>query len=153
MATLATWYEQPAGEPAGKQEANFRVREFPNEDIFLYVTPVDNSRVVRPSNRETWNACWRFITVSSAMAILMLGLLLPNAYSLLAGIELHSLQKERAELLAEQKLLETQESRMLRPERLEELAQMMQFVDPPPTSVVYLDPVDNGSVAKLEGGR
>jgi cell division protein FtsL len=152
MATQAVWYKETPQAPE-RQIQDFRVRAIPNEDIFLFLTPVDNSRVVRPSNKETWNACWRFITISSAIAILTLGLLLPNAYSLLSGIRIHSLERSRTELLDEQKQLEVEESKLLRPERLEELARQMQFVDPPAQSVVYLDSKSDGTMAKLEGSH
>jgi hypothetical protein len=156
MATLPSWYEddltastsENAGTPKeGGVEDSYRVRLFPNEDIMLWVKPIDNSRVMRDSDPQLLEACWRFITVASVAVIVVVGLLLPNAYGMLSGYQIHKLEQERAMLLREREALELEESRLLSPKRLEELAEMQRYVDPPPDKVVYLTPQADGSLA------
>jgi hypothetical protein len=154
MATLASWYEDErtatGGDTTGRERLTadpFRVRAFPNEDIVLWVKAIDNSRVVRDSDPQLLEACWRFISVASVVVIAVVGLLLPNAYGMLSGYQIHKLQQEKAALLREQEALELEESRLLSPQRLEELAEMQHYVDPPPGKVVYLPPQADGSLA------
>jgi len=44
--------------------------------------------------------------------------------------------------------LELQEAALLSPARMQELARMQQFVDPPPQKVVYLDGQSDAQVAQ-----
>jgi hypothetical protein len=162
MATLPSWYEDELtastndGAKSGKDrgtEDPFRVRTFPNEDILLWVKPIDNSRVVRDSDPQLLEACWRFITVASVVVIVVVGLLLPNAYGMLSGYQIHKLEQERTKLLREREALELEESRLLSPKRLEELAEMQRYVDPPVDKVVYLPPQEDGSLAMNAGAK
>ena len=115
------------------------MRPFANEDIFFYVKRIDNSRVVREADPEARQACWKMIGSVVAAAVLLIGVLLPGAYGLLAGYQIQSLRQEAQRLANEQASLELQEAQLLSPARMEELARMQQFVDPPPQKVVYLD--------------
>ena len=56
------------------------------------------------------------------------------------------IKKERQRLDLDRASLELQETKLLSPARLEELAKMQQFIDPAPQKVVYLD---NKSEQKL----
>jgi hypothetical protein len=130
-----------------RTEDLYRVRTLPNEDICLWVAPIDNSRVVRESNPEVWNECWRYITAACLAVILTVGLLLPGAYGLLAGYRINKLERENAALTEQSRLLEIEESRLLTPERLEEVAAMQSFQDPTPEQVHYLEPGGDESLA------
>jgi len=155
MATLASWYEDETEPGAAQSNAGpgdtrgasdpYRLRAFPNEDVCLWVKPIDNSRVVREADPRMLETCWRFISVASLAAILLVGLLLPNAYGMLAGYKLHKLEQERELLVREQAALELEESRLLSPKRLEELAGIQEFVDPP--QVVHLGSDNDRSLA------
>ena len=157
MATQATWYENETDSMGtyGREPAEdpCRVRAFPNEDICLWVKTIDNSRVVRPKDPQLLEACWRMISVASLVVIVVLGLLLPNAYAMLEGYKLHKLERERETLVREQAALELEESRLLSPQRLEELARMQEFVDPTPSRVVQLRPQDDQTLAMNTTGR
>jgi hypothetical protein len=111
------------------------------------VKAIDNSKVVRQADPRLLEACWRFISVASLVVILVVGLLLPHAYGMLAGYQLHKLQKEHETLLRQREALELDETRLLSPRRLEELAALQAYVDPPPEKVVYLGPQDDRSLA------
>ncbi|MBK5290364.1 MAG: hypothetical protein JJE04_01550 [Acidobacteriia bacterium] len=165
MSTLAAWYEEPKGNRGattsgdgydgnrGHAENLYRVRPLPNEDICLWQTPVDNSKVVRQTDPQVWGACWRFITASSIVAIVVVGLLVPNAYGVLAGYRLHKLQQENVQLAAEQRQLKMEETSLLRPERLEQVAVERGLKDPEAGMVYQLAPVNDQSVARVSPAR
>jgi cell division protein FtsL len=115
------------------------VRCFPNDDIYFHVKRIDNSRVVRQADPKTGGVCWRLIGSVAAAAMLLIGVLLPSAYGLLAGYQIQSLKEESKRLENQQASLELEEARLLSPERMEQLAREQQFIDPEPQKVVYLE--------------
>lgn len=156
MASLATFYNRFAGSKtmdnafaAGTGRAHddvFRSRAIPNEDIYFFVKQIDNTNVVRQPDSQAPQICWKLIGIASVLSLLLVALLIPNAYSLLAGYEMEALREQREMLEREKLSLELEASRLLSPERLQELANAQQFIDPAPGTVVYLDPKD-GSLA------
>jgi hypothetical protein len=156
MATLATALDKllenqntRAGERRG--EAGAPVRAFANEDIFFHVKRIDNSRVVRAADPQARQDCWKMIGSVVAAAVLLIAVLLPGAYSLLAGYQIQTLRAEAHKLANEQASLELQEAKLLSPARMEELARIQQFVDPAPQKVVYLDGQPDVQVAQNAG--
>jgi len=133
-------------------DASIRVRAFANEDIYFYVKRIDNSRVVRQNDPVERGACWKMIGSAVGAAVLLVGVLLPSAYSLMAGYTIQSYKQEQQRLITERAALELQESALLSPARMEELARTQQFVDPGPQNVVYLDGQDGSQVARNEAG-
>jgi len=125
----------------------YTLRAFPNEEVCFWVQEVDNSRVARQANPQSWNACWKFILTTCMGVLLLVGVLLPHAYSVLAGYQIHSLVQDRRDLLNKRQALELEEARLLSPERLAELARIQNFVDPPSDGVVQLSPPRDGSLA------
>jgi len=156
MATMATFYDRllwvtrlwEAEGATGRSGAeSYILRAIPNEDVALYVKRIDNSQVVREADPAARSTCWRSIVVACAAAVLLITLLLPSAYGLLAGYQIERLKKENAELLTVERSMEIEEARLLSPQRLEELARMQELVDPAPEKVVYLEPKPDGTVA------
>jgi hypothetical protein len=153
MATLATVYgrfftkaeERTAAAP--RMKATTPLRVFANEDIYFFVKRIDNSRLVRQADPQAGGVCWKMIGSVGLAAMLLIGVLLPSAYSLLAGYQIQSLKVEAKHLAGEQASLELQEAKLLSPARMEELARMQQFIDPEPQKVVYLDSKDGSSLA------
>jgi len=123
------------------------VRVFANEDIYFFVKRIDNGRVVRQADPQAGGVCWKMIGSVGAAALLLIGVLLPSAYGLLAGYQIQSLKEEARRLAGQQASLELQEAKLLSPERMEELARIQQFIDPAPQKVVYLDSKDGSSLA------
>jgi hypothetical protein len=156
MATLATIFdrfaaprnlEQPAPRARVLEEVDpFEVPPFPNEDVYLYVKRIDNSQVLRESDPAARKVCWRLIGSSFAIAVVVIGLLLPTLYGLIAGYRMEALRQERQRLELDRSSLELSEAKLLSPARLEELAKIQEFIDPAPQKVVYLD---NKSEQKL----
>jgi hypothetical protein len=120
-------------------EQRFAVPQFPNEDVYLYVKHIDNSRVLREADPAARKACWRLIGSSFAFAVLVIGLLLPTLNRMMAGYRMEALRQERQRLELDRASLELAETKLLSPARLEELARNQRFVDPAPEAVVYLD--------------
>ena len=116
-----------------------RVRVFANEDIYFFVKRIDNSGVVREADPQARGTCWKLIGSVVTAVVLLVGVLLPGAYSLLAGYQIQSLKQEAARLQTEQASLELEEAALVSPARMEELAKEQQFIDPPAQKVVYLD--------------
>jgi cell division protein FtsL len=156
MATLATIFDRifPAkvleqAAPRIQDEAETcRLRRFPNEDIYFSVKKIDNTRVVRESDPAARGVCWQTIGSCVVAAVLLIGILLPSMYSLLAGYRIEALHQERQRLEIERASLQLDEAKMLSPARLEQLAQEQQFVDPLPQRVVYLEGRPEGTLAR-----
>jgi hypothetical protein len=155
MATIATVLDKlfesqinRAGSAAHRQEASAAVRPFANEDIFFHVKRIDNSRVVRAADPLARQHCWKMIGSVVAAAVLLIAVLLPGAYSLLAGFQIEALRQDAHKLVNEQASLELKEAELLSPARMEELARDQQFVDPPSQKVVYLDGQGDAQVAQ-----
>ena len=147
MATLAArWdrfnasYNPRDGRPRVlANEDPYEVPAFPNEDVFLYVKHIDNTRVLREADPSARKICWGVIGSSFAFAIVVIALLLPTLNRLMAGYKLEALRHESQRLELDRAALELEETKLLSPARLEELARMQRFVDPAPEAVVYLD--------------
>ena len=157
MATLATVLGKVfengidrAGTPH-IADASAPVRPFANEDILFHVKRIDNSRVVRAADPQARQDCWKMIGSVVAAAVLLVAVLLPGAYSLLAGYQIQALRQDAHKLANEQASLELQEAELLSPARMEELARTQQFVDPAPQKVVYLDGQGDAQVAQNGG--
>jgi hypothetical protein len=150
MATLASAYYRlfPNSQESGEEISSaslraagesMRVRPFANEDIFLWTRPVDNTRVVRKADPAASFLCWKLIGTCFAAAVLLVAVLLPSAYSLMAGYQIEQLKEEGLKLSNELSSLELEQTSLVSPQRMEELARMQQFVDPAPEKLVYLD--------------
>ncbi len=145
MATLATRYHRlfdrslERVQPSRAVDTSIRVPVFPNEDIYFFSKRIDNSQVARESDPKARGTCWKLIGSAGLAVVLLIGVLLPSAYGLMAGFEIQSLRQEAQRLATEQTSLELKEATLLSPARMEELARMQQFIDPPAQKVVYLD--------------
>ena len=156
MATLATvcsrfftgeTVRSAASSGAHRAARAVPVRAFANEDIYFFVKRIDNSRVVRQTDPQAGGVCWKMIGSVGAAALLLIGVLLPSAYGLLAGYQIQSLRGEAQRLASEQASLELQEAKLVSPARMEQLARQQQFIDPEPEKVVHLDSKDGSALA------
>ncbi len=151
MATLATrfgkFFAQSAEQVAEQVEAAFtftgrnqanRVRPFANEDILFYVKNIDNSAVVRQADPAAERASWQMIATAAAAALLLIGVLMPKGYGVLAGYQIQRLQAEQAKLKADEAFLAGEEASLMSPARMATIAKQQQYIDPPEDHVVYL---------------
>lgn len=159
MATLAQIFDRfnrpdtgvvdGAPETAPDYQEAFRLRMFPNEDVYFFVKRIDNTGVVRQSDPRSRRTCWNVIGASCAVAVFLTGLLLPSVQSLMAGYRIEALRQEKRQLENQRAILELQEAKLLTTDRLQKLADMQQFVDAAnPHKVVYLDAAPDGVLAK-----
>jgi cell division protein FtsL len=85
--------------------------------------------------------------MSFAGALFVMILMLPDALGMMAGYQIHSLEREHERLAQECARLDLEEAALLSPQRLQELARDLQLVDPDPAHVVYLNPANGGALA------
>src|SRR5438105_4885010 len=119
MATLATMYSRffertlEGAATTRVVDASIRVRTFANEDIFFYVKRIDNNDVTREADPAAGGTCWKLIGSVVSAVVLLVGVLLPSAYGLLAGYQIQSLRHEGQRLITEQASLEVDEAQLL----------------------------------------
>lgn len=155
MATLANIFTRfmeagAAVETAPETRADhsdYRLRALPNEDVYFFVKRIDNSRVVREADPGARAKSWKFLGGACVSAALLIGMLLPSAYGLIASYQMHTLEQEHQRLVTERAALEMEEAKLVGPQRLEELAKQQQFIDPTPERVVYLPSKTDASLA------
>ncbi|MEO8127596.1 MAG: hypothetical protein ABJF23_03650 [Bryobacteraceae bacterium] len=126
---------------------DFKLRSLPNEDVYFFVKKIDNSRVVRQADPTASRRSWKVLGASCVSAAMLIGMLLPSAYGLLANYQLHTLQAENQRLITERGKLDLEEAKLVSPERLARLAVDQEFEDPKSENVVYLTPTNEGSLA------
>lgn len=158
MATLAQIFDRfntrTPGEALHPAAANnseaFRLRMFPNEDVYFFVKRIDNSRIVREADPQARRTCWSVIGGACAVAVFLTGLLLPSVQSLLAGYKIEALRESKHRLELERTKLEYQETTLLTTTRLHELAEKQKFVDGSmPQKFIYLDARPDGTMARV----
>jgi hypothetical protein len=124
-----------------------KLRALPNEDVYFYIKRIDNSRVVRQADPSARARDWKVIGSASFAVLVLIAMLLPSAYGLMAGYQIAALQEEHQRLAADRSRLELEEARLVSAERLQELARMQEFIDPTPDKTVYLQSTNNKSLA------
>ncbi len=147
MATLATifdrltWARSEADEQTSRRAADsaFRLRAIPNDDIYFFVKPIDNSKVVRVADPASSRACWKSFGLALGGVALAGGLLAPALCVRLNGYQIESLRQEQHELQVQDAQLALQETVLRGPQRAAQMAVAQDFVDPTPQSVVYLE--------------
>lgn len=132
----------------------FRLRALPNDNVFLYLKTVDNSRIVRAadpaSNSHSWSA------MSAAALLLMIGgtIVTPNVASILDGYKLEKLKSENQSLVDQKRELEVREAALVSPERLNDVAKAQKLTSPASSQIFHLDnPSVEGHFAKAEAPR
>ena len=143
-AARASSRTQAAAAPA--RDERFRVRRLPNEGVYFFVKTIDNSRVVRERDPKSRGNQWRLMVATLGGAALLIGVLLPSAYTFIAGHELQDLKQKREQLLAERRRLDVEEAQLVSPARLEQYAENQKLTDPG-RKVVYLPGEKTGTEA------
>ncbi|MBZ5577778.1 MAG: hypothetical protein LAP40_14550 [Acidobacteriia bacterium] len=128
----------------------FQLRPLPQEDVFFYCKRIDNSRLVREADPRARGACWSAIGAACLALVLLAGVLAPSVAGTLAGYKLESLRAAERRLLTERRVLQLEEAELLRPDRLEKLAQGQNLVTPASGQVVHLEPRGDASVAMMK---
>ncbi len=159
MATIATKFgsffsraSEQAGAPSSlpvAQDSRTRLRSFPNEDIYFHIKHIDNSAVIRQADPESDRASIKMVLAAGLAAAMLIGVLMPKGYGVLAGYQIQSLRQEQEKLLAEQAALELKEASLMSPERMQVLAKEQQFIDPASERIVYLEGQSDAAFAQV----
>jgi hypothetical protein len=151
LAALFDWLAagRTLGQTAerGSGVEDFRLRSLPKEEIHVFVKSIDNSKVVRLVDRKDWMASLGMAAGVLFASLLLIALLLPGGYSLLASRRMERLKAEREALTNELRVLRIREAALLSPSQLEQWAGS-KFQNPTAASVVFAPPT-KGTVASL----
>jgi hypothetical protein len=134
---------RPDGDP-------YLLRPLPGEDIFLYAKHIENGKVVRVADPRARGAALSAAGVMCVLAALLTGSVAPRVANYIAGYRIESLRQERQRLRDEGMVLDFEVAKMLRLDRLEELAHRHNLVPPKPGQYVELEPKADQSLASLE---
>ena len=131
----------------------YLVRPFPNEDVVFWRKPIDNSRVVKQGDPGLAETCWRAFVVTCLIVVVVVGLLMPNAYGLINAMRLQQLEARNTELRLQKRLLEIRASQLLTPERMQQLARDWGYEEITPDRSFHLRGTGGHAVASLERPR
>ncbi|MBS1835743.1 MAG: hypothetical protein JST65_23705 [Acidobacteria bacterium] len=151
MATFATMLtrlmpgraEAAAHARSQRRNDTYRLRTWPNEDLLFPVKPIDNSRVSPKADRKDRSQSWKVMFGFTGAAALLIAVLLPSAYSLMAGYKLQELKKRNDQLRAESAMLDVEIARHTSPANLEQFASTGKMQAPNTKKLVYLQPQES----------
>jgi hypothetical protein len=155
MTSLAGLYDWlVAGKAAtaadqGEDSPDYRLRALPREDILLFVKEIDNERVAAVRDTRDWFASVSMVAGVLVTSLLLISILLPGGYQLLASRRVDTLHQQREQLINQLRMLRVEEARMLSPQRMEESAGD-RYVAPSPDTVVHIVPTAGATLASLE---
>lgn len=126
---------------------------FPGEDLFFEPKAIDNSMVVRADDPTQHKSSWRVAGAVVTGALIFTGLLLPGAYRMVAGMQVHQLRDEQDQLRREIAELRALEARHTNLKTLEEVARTQDLIDPAPNMVQHLTPKGSYAMNSLPSGK
>lgn len=170
MAATATAYPEMDGNEGRRQQAGAgqkrsqhrrgtkaagaqRLPAFPNDDLFFEAKGIDNSMVVRAIDPANGRSCWRAMGSVVAVALIFTGLMLPSAYKMMAGKQMHQLVQEQNQFRREIAELLALEARHTNLKWLEVLARKQDMIDPPAQYVQHITPKGTYALNGLPSGR
>jgi hypothetical protein len=128
----------------------YLLRPLPGEDIFLYAKHIDNTRVVRQADPRARGAALSAAGVMCVLAVFLTCSVAPRVANYFAGYRVEALRQERQQLVDENMVLDVEMAKLMRLDRLEELARRHNLVPPKPGQTFDLEPNGDGSLASLE---
>jgi hypothetical protein len=151
MATALQWDMEPeASRGNGRSDGAkntwrdrteaYKLRLLPNEDVYFYSKRINNSRLVKPVDPVSRRKAWGVMAGGMSFAILLILMMLPHLMNLMAGMQIHRLEAEHRALVAEHEIIAYEESQLMDPERMKEIARKNNFVELAPDQVHYLTP-------------
>jgi hypothetical protein len=148
MATVATYFRRSefmAAESTVEQieTDQYRMRNLPGDNIYLFSKRIDNSRLVREADPGTRTDCWSAIATVTLLAIMLGTAATPRIGGILSGIQAEKLKTDQQELLTRRRMLEIQEARILSQSNLDQFAAKRNLVTPVPGQEQHLQPHDS----------
>ena len=126
---------------------------FPGEALYFEPKSIDNSMVVRAQDPGQQKSSWRVAGAVIAGALIFTGLLLPGAYRMVAGMQVHELRGEQDQLRREIAELRALEARHTNLKKLEEVAKNQDLIDPAPNMVQHLTPKGSYAMNGFPSGK
>lgn len=152
MATAVQWDMEP--EPNRDNARNegtrntwrdrteaYKLRMLPNEDVYFYSKRIDNGRLVKQEDPASRRRAMGVMAGGLGFAVILILLMLPHLMNLMAGMQIHTLEAERRELVSSHDAIELEESSLMDPERMNAIARENNLVEPGPNQVFYLNPL------------
>ncbi len=118
---------------------SWRLRPLPCEDVYFFAKRIDNSRLVREADPAAGRRAWKAGAKAAFVAAVLIALIMPKALAMVAGYRIHMLSREHDRLATQKVVLQLEESSLLRPERLDQLAREYGLVNPDTKHVVFLN--------------
>lgn len=151
MATALQWDMEPEANRGNSRSDGakntwrdrteaYKLRMLPNEDVYFYSKRINNSRLVKPVDPVSRRKAWGVMAGGVSFAVLLILMMLPHLMNLMAGMQIHRLEAERRALHAEHEIIAYEESQLMDPERMKEIARKYNFVELGPDQVHYLSP-------------
>jgi hypothetical protein len=127
----------------------FVLRPLPGEDIFFFTKRIDNAKVVRQPDPRSRGAAWSAAGMMCLLAILLTGSIVPRIANLFAGYRVEALRQEQQRLIDETMMLDVDQAKLVRLDRLHELARHQNLFPPKPGQTFDLEPKGDVSMAEL----
>jgi hypothetical protein len=121
----------------------YRMRNLPGDNIYLFSKRIDNSRLVREADPGTRTDCWSAIATVTLLAVMLGTAAMPRIGGLLSGIQAEKLKTDQQELLLRRRMLEIQEARILSQSNLDQFAVKRKLLTPTPGQEQHLQPHDS----------
>ena len=143
MAALFDWLA--AGNPEGRETLrsgngmDFRLRTLPKEDIHVFSKSIDNSTVIRLVDQADWLQSAAMAFGVMLASVMLIALLMPGGFSLLASRRVGQLNTEREQLVNELRQMRVREAQLLDPKQLDQWAGE-KFHNPVAAAVIFAPP-------------
>jgi len=151
LAALFDWLA--AGTPEGRAASrnsngtDFRLRTLPKEDIHVFIKTIDNSTVIRLVDKQDSLRSAGMAAGVMIASVMLIALLMPGGFSLLASRQMGQLNSERDQLINELRQVRSREAELLNPRQLEQWAGP-NFHTPTAAAIIFAAPAQ-GTVASL----
>jgi hypothetical protein len=156
MATMPAFLRRPAEPgptPAPRmlqgRPGEFDLRALPLDDVFFFCKKINNERLVREADPRAEKRCWSAIAAASLALILFAGAASLKMMNTLAGYRAEDLKDSQQQLLTRAQALRLQESVLLSPGNLRQVADSRGLGAPAPGQVVHLEPKGDGAMATV----
>lgn len=130
---------------------DFRLRTLPREDIHVFVKTIDNSTVIRLVDNKDWIESAGMAFGVMLASVMLIAMLMPGGFSLLASRQIGQLNAERDQLVNELRQVRAREAELLNPKQLEEWAGE-KFHTPSAAAMLFAPP-SKGTVASLQQSK
>lgn len=148
MTNLAAIYDWIIGATTGvgadsrqdNGDGEYRVRPLPKEEIDLYVKRIDNSRLMRKVDTRDFVASIGVSGGAALASILIIVLLAPGVYNLLASRTMAKLEAEHAQLMNQMRMVEARDGQMFNAQSMRRWKESGDFVEPTTASTLFAPP-------------